>query len=31
MTPPEEVYKRIKKENNKIGQARAINSVFKKY
>ncbi len=26
VTPPEEVYKRIKKENNKIGQARAINS-----
>ena len=26
VTPPEEVYKRIKKENNAIGQARAINS-----
>ena len=26
MTPPEEVYKRIKKENNAIGEARAINS-----
>ena len=26
VTPPESVYKRIKKENNKIGQARAINS-----
>ena len=26
VTPPEEVYKRIKEENNKIGEARAINS-----
>ena len=26
VTPPESVYKRIKKENNKIGEARAINS-----
>ena len=26
VTPPEEVYKRIKKENNAIGEARAINS-----
>ena len=26
VTPPEEVYNRIKKENNKIGKARAINS-----
>ena len=26
VTPPESVYKRIKKENNKIGKARAINS-----
>ncbi len=26
VTPPESVYKRIKEENNKIGQARAINS-----
>ena len=26
VTPPEEVYKRIKEENNKIGKARAINS-----
>ena len=26
VTPPEEVYSRIKKENNKIGKARAINS-----
>ena len=26
VTPPEEVYKRIKKENNAIGKARAINS-----
>ena len=26
VTPPEEVYKRIKKENNAIGSARAINS-----
>tara|TARA_B100001057_G_scaffold394692_1_gene403944 strand:+ start:479 stop:1285 length:807 start_codon:yes stop_codon:yes gene_type:complete len=26
VTPPESVYKRIKKENNAIGQARAINS-----
>ena len=26
VTPPEKVYKRIKKENNAIGQARAINS-----
>ncbi len=26
VTPPELVYKRIKKENNKIGEARAINS-----
>ena len=26
VTPPEEVYKRIKLENNKIGEARAINS-----
>ena len=26
VTPPEEVYKRIKKENNRIGEARAINS-----
>ena len=26
VTPPEEVYKRIKAENNKIGEARAINS-----
>ncbi|MDC0215486.1 M23 family metallopeptidase [Candidatus Pelagibacter sp.] len=26
VTPPEEVYNRIKKENNKIGEARAINS-----
>jgi len=26
VTPPEAVYKRIKKENNKIGEARAINS-----
>ena len=26
VTPPEEVYKRIKKENNTIGEARAINS-----
>ena len=28
VTPPESVYKRIKKENNKIGEARAINSDF---
>ena len=26
VTPPEEVYKRIKEENNRIGKARAINS-----
>ena len=26
VTPPEEVYKRIKEENNRIGEARAINS-----
>ena len=26
VTPPESVYKRIKEENNKIGEARAINS-----
>ena len=26
VTPPESVYKRIKKENNAIGEARAINS-----
>ena len=26
VTPPEKVYKRIKEENNKIGEARAINS-----
>ena len=26
VTPPEEVYKRIKEENSKIGEARAINS-----
>ena len=26
VTPPESVYKRIKKENNKIGEARSINS-----
>ena len=26
VTPPEEVYSRIKKENNKIGKARSINS-----
>ena len=26
VTPPESVYKRIKSENNKIGEARAINS-----
>ena len=26
VTPPETVYKRIKKENNAIGKARAINS-----
>ena len=26
VTPPESVYKKIKKENNKIGEARAINS-----
>ena len=26
VTPPESVYRRIKKENNKIGEARAINS-----
>ena len=26
VTPPEEVYQRIKSENNKIGEARAINS-----
>ena len=26
VTPPEEVYKRIKAENNRIGEARAINS-----
>ena len=26
VTPPEEVYKRIKKENNAIAEARAINS-----
>ena len=26
VTPPKEVYKRIKEENNKIGEARAINS-----
>ena len=26
MTPPESVYKRIKEENNKIGEARSINS-----
>ena len=26
VTPPEEVYRRIKKENNKIGKARSINS-----
>ena len=29
VTPPEEVYNRIKKENNKIGKARAINSDLK--
>ena len=26
VTPPEEVYKRIKKENNLIGKARSVNS-----
>ena len=26
VTPPESVYKRIKRENNSIGEARAINS-----
>jgi hypothetical protein len=26
VTPPESVYKRIKKENGRIGEARAINS-----
>jgi len=29
VTPPESVYKRIKKENNAIGEARAINSELK--
>ena len=28
VTPPESVYKRIKEENNKIGEARAINSDY---